>query len=64
MNVCEKCHERDKDTIKCKHPLDKHPAWYRGYIGECDVCGENEINTYSCATYSRYCEEVMNNVKA
>ena len=46
MKVCEKCHETDKDAMKC--PLIW--CWHLQEFGKCEVCGCTKLLS-SCPHY-------------
>jgi alpha-D-ribose 1-methylphosphonate 5-triphosphate synthase subunit PhnG len=57
MEVCKKCHERDRKVIKCSMPIEDHTKWARGFVGHCDVCGRVVEVTYYCAMYDKLIEK-------
>ena len=50
MYVCESCHEKDRNAIKCKRSLKEH-----AYVGimACSMCGKFK-NTVLCYDYREY----------
>lgn len=56
MEVCAKCHERDKNPIKCYSALDSHPVFgpLRAPKDTCDICNRKGVKTYYCYHYREY----------
>ena len=56
MYVCEKCHDKDKDIIGCRLPIEFHDKFDDYEEGEkrCWVCGKWYDELYHCPAYSDY----------
>ncbi len=57
MEVCAKCHERDKGPIKCYLTLDRHPMFdprIKTLRSTCAICNEEGVKVYYCYHYREY----------
>jgi len=51
MYVCEECHTVDAVPIGCDMSFMEHGIFTGVEIGQCEVCGKEEVNCVFCDEY-------------